>query len=249
MKNRYNLIELPAVDSTNLYAEALLIQQQLGEETVILAHEQTSGKGQGMNRWESEPGKNATFSIILFPRFLPPGRQFMMSKVVALGITDFLFRFQLPVKCSIKWPNDIYAGNRKIGGILIQNTVCGNEYKSCIAGIGVNLNQEVFSSVLPNPVSLKQMTGTEVPVRDAVDQMTGCIDDRYMQLKSGDDGGIDEEYSKRLLGIAQWRDYSVDKMVIKGRIRGVDESGMLLLELESGSLKTFSHGAIGFPVP
>jgi len=240
------LIELQTVDSTNLYAEQLLRVQRVPEGTIIFAHEQTSGKGQGENSWESEPGKNVTFSLVLFPAFLPPGQQFLLNKAIATGILDFLARFRIEERCSIKWPNDIYAGNRKIGGILILNTVCGTVYESCIAGIGVNINQETFHPGLPNPVSLKQLTGMNYPVKDAVDFIVSRIDERYQQLQKGLYEPLDREYRKHLLGIDEWRDYFVDKKLIKGKIRGVDESGMLKIEIENGSILSFNHGEIGF---
>ncbi len=246
MNLTHPFIELQNVDSTNLYAEQLLKKQRVPEGTVIIAHEQTSGKGQGDNKWESEPGKNATFSLILFPGFLHPGQQFLLNKTVSLGVLDFISRLKIEQKCSIKWPNDIYAGDRKIGGILIQNTICGIAFESCIAGIGVNINQEIFHACLQNPVSLKQIIGKDYPVKDAVDIIINCIDERYQQLEQGVYETIDQEYRKLLLGIDEWRDYVVDKKVIKGKIRDVNEIGMLMMEMENGSIQSFNHGEIEF---
>ena len=244
------LIELQTVDSTNLYAELLLKTQKVPEGTIIFAHDQTSGKGQGENNWESEPRKNVTFSLVLFPKFLSPGQQFLLNKAIDLGVLDFLAtRVPVEQKLSIKWPNDIYAGNRKIGGILIQNTVCGTVYESCIAGIGVNINQKTFNPGLPNPVSLKQITGKDYPVKDAVDLIVACIDTRYQQLQEGLCELPDREYRDQLFGINEWRDYFVDKKLIKGKIRGVDESGMLMIEMENGSKRVFNHGEITLLFP
>ena len=195
------------------------------------------------------PAKNATFSLVLFPEFLPPEQQFLLNEAIALGIIDFLARFPIEQKFSIKWPNDIYAGNRKIGGILIQNTVCGTVYESCIAGIGVNINQETFHPGLPNPVSLKQLTGMNYPVKDAVDFIVARIDERYHQLQKGLYAHLDREYREQLLGINEWRDYFVDKKLIKGKIRGVDESGILIMEMENDSTRYFNHGEIEFIFP
>jgi BirA family biotin operon repressor/biotin-[acetyl-CoA-carboxylase] ligase len=246
LKQIHSFIELQTVDSTNLYAERLLKAGKVEEGTVILAREQTSGKGQGENKWESEHGKNATFSLVLFPVFLPPGNQFILNKAISLGVLEFLLGLQPEVKLSIKWPNDIYAGSRKIGGILIRNSVCGNVFESCIAGIGVNVNQDTFSPGLPNPVSLKQITGMDYPVRDAVDIIVAGIDRHYQLLQTGTHEPLDQEYREHLLGINEWRYYSIDKNVIKGRIRDVDESGMLIMELEDGSTRLFNHGEIEF---
>ena len=246
MNKLYPFIELQTVDSTNLYAEQLLKTQKIPEGTVVFAHEQTSGKGQGENNWESEPGKNATFSLVLFPEFLSPGQQFLLNKVIALGVLDFLGRFSIRRKFSIKWPNDIYAGNCKIGGILIRNNVCGTVYESCIAGIGVNINQETFSSGLPNPVSLKQITGKDYPVKDAVDFIVAHIGKRYHQLEKGSFEALHREYREKLLGIHEWRNYSVDRKLIKGKIMDVDGFGGLILEAGDGKIRTFQHNEIGF---
>jgi len=249
MNNLHPLIELQTVVSTNLYAEQLLKTQKVPEWTIIFAHDQTSGKGQGENYWESEPRKNATFSLVLYPKFLSPDQQFLLNMVMALGILDFLYRVKVEQKLSIKWPNDIYAGNRKIGGILIQNTVCGTVYESCIAGIGININQETFNPSLPNPVSLKQITGKDYPVEDAVDLIVECIDIRYQKLQEGLFDLPDREYRDQLFGINEWRDYFIDKKKIKGKIRGVNESGMLIMEMKNGSIRHFNHGEIVFVFP
>jgi BirA family biotin operon repressor/biotin-[acetyl-CoA-carboxylase] ligase len=240
------LIELQTVDSTNVYAAQLLKTQKVPEGTIIFTHEQTSGKGHGENKWESEPRKNVTFSLVLFPEFLSPGQQFLMNKAISLGVLDFLARIKVEQKLSIKWPNDIYAGNRKIGGILIQNTVCGTVYESCIAGIGVNINQETFNPGLPNPVSLKQLTGKDYPVKDVMDLIVAYIDNRYQQLQEGLSELLDRDYREHLLGINEWRNYTFDKNLIKGKIEGVDESGMLIMETENGSIRHFNHGEIVF---
>jgi BirA family biotin operon repressor/biotin-[acetyl-CoA-carboxylase] ligase len=246
MNKFYPLIELKIVDSTNLYAEQLLMNNKVAEGTIIFAHEQTSGRGQGDNVWDSEPGKNATFSLVLFPYFLPPEKQFLLNKAISLGIIDFLLRFVSEQKLSIKWPNDIYAGNRKIGGILIQNTICGTKFESCIAGIGLNINQEIFNPGLPNPVSMKQITGKEYKVEDSVNCIVACIDERYQQLKKGSAELLGREYQDKLLWINEWETYSVNKMLIKGKIKGVDESGILILEMENSLPGYFHHGEIEF---
>jgi BirA family biotin operon repressor/biotin-[acetyl-CoA-carboxylase] ligase len=249
MDKGHTLIELQTVDSTNQYAEQLLKTQNITEGTIILAHEQISGKGQGENSWTSEPGKNATFSLVLFPTFLSPELQFMLNKSIALGILDFLARLQVIQMVSIKWPNDIYGGNQKMGGILIQNTICGTIYESCIAGIGVNLNQETFIPGLPNAVSLKQLTGIDYPVKEGVVLIAECIDERYLQLRKGYYELLNHDYEEHLYGFNEWRDYAVDKKLVKGKILGVDESGILMMEMENGLARYFQYGEMQFRFP
>ena len=239
-------IELETVNSTNNFAEQLLASGEVQEGTIIYSHEQTSGRGQGDNSWESSPGQNATFSLVLFPKFLHPENVFLLNKTISLGVLDFLSRVVSDHKLSVKWPNDIYIDNLKIGGILIQNTICGNRFDSCIAGIGINLNQGYFSPDLPNPVSLKQISGKEFPVADAIHKIVACIDDRYLQLRQGLIQVLGDEYQERLLGFNDWRGYFVNKTVIKGKVTGVDESGRLVLEMLDGSVRYFNHGEVKF---
>ena len=124
------IIEVKIIDSTNCYAEKILKENKVPEGTIIRAFEQISGKGQGENKWLSEPGKNLTISLILYPRFLPIEHQFILNKSVSLGVLDFVHTILPAGSCKIKWPNDIYSGSLKLGGILIINTVSGSSFDS-----------------------------------------------------------------------------------------------------------------------
>lgn len=153
MTPRY--IALPAVASTNTYLAAHAASLPAG--TVVHTPCQTAGRGQKGNHWESEPGKNLTFSLLLKDTGVPARHQFCLSEAVAVGIADALPEAPLRVK----WPNDIYFGDGKLAGILIENTLQGQLIEQCIAGVGLNVNQTVFTSDAPNPVSLRQITGRE----------------------------------------------------------------------------------------
>jgi BirA family biotin operon repressor/biotin-[acetyl-CoA-carboxylase] ligase len=147
-----NLIELDITDSTNEYSKKLIKKGPVEEGTVILADFQTKGKGQKDGYWESEKGKNLTFSIILYPNFLDIQKQFYLSMSISIGIVEFLSH--LSVKSKIKWPNDICINNKKVAGILIENSIKRNIISSSIIGIGINVNQTEFKSSAPNPTSL-----------------------------------------------------------------------------------------------
>jgi BirA family biotin operon repressor/biotin-[acetyl-CoA-carboxylase] ligase len=142
--------------STNSHAAHLLKNNDLPEGTIIYTNYQSAGQGQIGKRWESEDDKNLLISIVLFPSMINPDDQFYISMIVSLGICDFLRRY-IPV-CSIKWPNDIYVNNDKIAGILIENSILGNQIENTIAGIGLNVNQDKFYSDAPNPVSLSSLS-------------------------------------------------------------------------------------------
>ena len=126
---------------------------------VVVADNQTEGRGCGTNRWESERGQNLLFSLMIHPENLPANQQFQISMAISLAIIDALG--QMVGDLSIKWPNDIYWRNGKLAGILIENTLKGNLIKDSIIGVGLNVNQRKFHSDAPNPVSLWQITGQE----------------------------------------------------------------------------------------
>ena len=125
----------------------------------VVAEYQTAGRGCGSNTWESERGKNLTFSVLLHPTEIPADCQFRISEAVSVALCETLEQFFRPV--TIKWPNDIYVGDRKICGILIENQLRGRLISDSIVGIGLNVNQTEFRSDAPNPVSLAQLTGHE----------------------------------------------------------------------------------------
>ena len=243
------LIEIDRVDSTNSYAERALLNQELVEGTVIWAHAQTKGKGQNENAWLSEPGKNLTCTILLTPRFLPPEHQFMINKVISLGCLDFV-RSRLReagdklTEPSIKWPNDIYLGSRKLGGILITSRVMGPVLETLLAGIGININQELFSPELPNPVSLVQILGKRSDLKESLTILCQCISNRYEKLREGKILTIENDYRASLLGIGEWKNFSSRNEIIRGRISGVDEFGRLQIENIHSEFFTYNHREI-----
>jgi BirA family biotin operon repressor/biotin-[acetyl-CoA-carboxylase] ligase len=204
-----NLIEIEETDSTNLYASVLLRSKEIPEGTIISAFRQSSGRGLGSNSWESEGGKNLTISIILYPSFLPIEKQFMLNKVVSLGVYDMITKLigntnSLIHKriAKIKWPNDIYIGDKKVSGILIENAIIGNKFLHSIVGIGVNINQEIFLSDAPNPVSLKNITGKKHKLKECLELLCFYIDKRYSQLKNNNYKAIDEDYLLTLYDVS-----------------------------------------------
>lgn len=153
-----NRIHVDTCTSTLSYA-AGLSAEDTPHGTVVTAREQTAGRGQRGNSWESEPGANLTFSLVLRPHRWPAARQFELSMAVVVGVCRALRRALPDADVRVKWPNDIYAGDLKMVGILIENTVSGSYITRSIAGIGINVNQTVFRSKAPNPVSMAQIAG------------------------------------------------------------------------------------------
>jgi BirA family biotin operon repressor/biotin-[acetyl-CoA-carboxylase] ligase len=236
----HRIIRFETTESTNLFAEELLKEGGAEEGTLIITRHQTAGRGQGRKIWESEAGKNLTLTVILHPGFLPADKQFLLNKAISLGVCDFVREYIPEVK--IKWPNDIYADVMKIGGILIQHMVTGTTLENTLAGIGLNLNQEEFPKDLPNPASIKQMTGIDLDPEQALSGLCDALDDRYMQLKGHQVELLDRDYYAHLLGAGEWRMFLMKGTEAEARITGVDEFGRLLLEQTDGRVIPFGHG-------
>ena len=187
------------------------------------------------NTWESEKGKNLTFSIILYPTFAAD-QQFIFNKAVSCGISDFL-KSELPGHAvTIKWPNDIYIDNKKVCGILIQNSVIGNKLDYVVVGIGLNVNQTVFISNAPNPVSLQMITGIEYKLDVVLENLLESILNRYSQIKPATKQIIEDEYHKSLYWLMQWHNYLVNGTEVEARITHTTEYGQLKLETKTSEI-------------
>lgn len=233
--------ELP---STNTHATGLLASEKLSEGTTVRAGFQSAGRGQPGNAWESERGKNLLFSIILYPDMIRPDEQFIVSMTISLGLHDFVSRNA--GGSSIKWPNDIYVKDDKIAGILIESSTIGNQVHYMIAGIGININQEKFTGPAKNPVSLKQLTGTEYDLDRCLYDLTHDLDSRYSQLKQGRENEIMREYHSRLFRKDQWAAFSDKNGPFEAIIKNVDTDGMLTLERKSGTVSRYYFKEVEF---
>lgn len=227
--------ELP---STNTEASMLLRRGEPEEGTVILADYQSTGKGQATNTWHSVKGKNLLFSVILYPHSVSPSDQFLLSMAISLGICDFLDRHSSGAR--IKWPNDVYLGNKKIAGILIENSIIGSEIESSVAGIGLNINQDDFPSSVPHPVSLKMATGKEYSITECMKELLHDLDCRYRHLLYDDRDILRQDYLARLYRLREWTDFKTAGKVFTGRITDVPVSGQIRIEEKDGTVREFS---------
>lgn len=168
-KSDTSWIELDTVDSTNNYAMALIHEGVAQHGTVVFAHHQSNGKGQRGKVWETIPGANLSFSVIVQPSFLLPSQGFQLLAVTAVSVRNLLEK-KIGDEAKIKWPNDLYWRDRKTGGILIENVMRGTQWQWAIIGIGINVNQTEFSH-LQNPVSIKQITGTETDIQQLAEEI------------------------------------------------------------------------------
>jgi len=232
------------LDSTNNYAASLLLTKRLPDGSVIVANSQVGGRGQATNKWESEPDKNLTFSIILYPEFMEITKQFEISKAISLGIVDFLK--DLVDDVSIKWPNDIYIGSRKVAGMLMEYSIRKRKISSCIVGIGLNINQLEFLSDAPNPVSLSQTTAMTYDLEDCLSVLLRKLDLRYAQLNKLRLQEIDNEYEQLLYQRGSWSSYSSKEGDFSGKILGVDEYGLLMIETQNKTIRKFDYKEVIF---
>lgn len=242
-----NIIRIKSTASTNLFLKERLKEHALAEGTVVWADAQTAGRGQSGTSWEAEPGKNITCSLLLYPSFLPPGRHFLLSETIALGIKDLVDDFI--EGASIKWPNDIYYEDRKLAGILIENELSGGTFSQSVAGIGLNVNQEVFSSCAPNPVSLKQVTGRSFDREQLMDSLLRKISCRYGQLKAGEYERISQAYQASLYRKDGFHCYEDLNGRFHARLQGVDEDGTLHLATAQGEDRRYAFKEVSFINP
>jgi BirA family biotin operon repressor/biotin-[acetyl-CoA-carboxylase] ligase len=243
-------IELQSVDSTNKYAMQLLQHSQLpdrqdkskaefGHGTVFFAHEQTAGKGQRGKKWVAEKGNNITMSILLNPYPLLVTQQFRLSVCVAVSVLEFFSKYA-GKETKIKWPNDLYWRDRKAGGVLIESLVRSRkseagsqksrEWKWVVAGIGINVNQTSFSSELPNPVSLKQITGKNFEPVESAKELCSFLDKNFQILVAGSFDALYDKYLLNLYKINETVKLKKGNRIFKAKIKGVSETGQLIIQ-------------------
>lgn len=181
-----NLIKLKEVDSTNNYLKELLSKSEpLPEGTAIMADNQFAGRGQQNSVWQTEVGKNISASIYLKPSGLALNKQFYLNMAVSLAVSEALSHF-IPQGIKIKWPNDMYYLNKKLGGILIENTLTGSSIKSSVIGIGLNINQEDFAEDISHKAtSVFRILHREVQLEVIMEKLFVFMEKYYLILKSG----------------------------------------------------------------
>lgn len=226
--------ELP---STNDRAASLLADGHPPEGTVVRASYQNAGRGQMGAQWWSRPGENLLLSIIYYPTWLEIGAQFYLGVSVALAVRDAVIQ-TLPssVQVFIKWPNDIYLGHKKTGGILIQNTLSGMQIQSSVIGIGLNVNQREFPDTLPHATSLSLTAGRAFDLDALAEKMFECLENRYLQLRTGNHAALHSEYESYLwrCGIPSLYVRLNDSTKFEATLLGVTTQGLLRLHTTEG---------------
>jgi BirA family biotin operon repressor/biotin-[acetyl-CoA-carboxylase] ligase len=240
-----NLLTLKEVDSTNNFLKNLLSNSKpLPEGTVIMAESQFAGRGQQNNQWHSEPGKNLTFSLLLKPTFLAIADQFDLTRAISLAVYDTLCPI-LGSDLKIKWPNDIYYGDKKLGGMLIENLLQGSQIKNSVIGIGLNINQEQFPDGASNATSVKQILQKDYDIRQILADICNHIEAYYLNLKAGKISFVRIAYLDRLYWFNENKRFRANGVEFNGVIIGVKENGLLIVQQNDGE-KTYNLKEIEF---
>lgn len=245
LSNDRKIIHLEETESTNSYLKDLLKSEQLTEGSFVVADFQTGGRGQMGNSWFSSKGDNLLFSILLYPTEIPANEQFVISRITSLAIKNTLDQFTDDIR--IKWPNDIYWKDKKIAGILIENSLQGRVIENSIIGIGLNLNQQIFPPELPNPVSLRQITATQFDKSYILDLFLNEFFLLYRSLQHGEKQVIEDEYMLDLYRVNGYYWYEDENGKFQAKIDNVLPSGHLVLKtLEANEKRMYAFKEVTF---
>ena len=228
------IIRFKNIDSTNKYLQNLLEEGADITDNIVVTDFQSSGKGQGRNVWESESGKNLLFSVALNMSYLRAENQFVLTQMVSVAMINVLKNYLPEEHLFIKWPNDIYFKNKKIAGVLIKNEIKGMMLGTSIIGIGLNVNQESFDENLPNPISMKMITGEDYDLEEILSDISSrLISFSGQQPAANSQQPIADSYIKYLYRYRQWALYQHEGSVKEMMIVGYDQFGRLILDRKS----------------
>jgi len=237
---KFDLQYFESLPSTNLKAGRDIQEGTAHHGMVIQAGDQTQGKGNGTNQWESKKGKNLTFSLIIEPHFLQPAEQFILTQVISMALYETIRKILQPESLFIKWPNDLYYNKKKIAGVLIQNYVKGQQINFAIIGVGLNVNQQTFLSDAPNPASLIHFTKKEMNISSLLDEILNAFERNYGTLHDQQKRiELHQKYLEHLYLRNQWSNFSDISGTFSGKITGINDYGQLLIEDRDGNQRVF----------
>ncbi|ARK13277.1 biotin--[acetyl-CoA-carboxylase] ligase [Fibrella sp. ES10-3-2-2] len=221
------IVYLPSCQSTNDEAARLLSQEDLPEGTIVVTDQQTQGRGQRGNQWEAQPGQNLTFSLILTPSFLSAAEQFWLNMAVSLAIQDTLSPLLSGRRLTIKWPNDVYVEDRKLGGVLIENTLQGYVLGHSVVGIGLNVNQVGFNVPTATSLLLESPIADGYTLPSLLTVLAEQLEKRYLQLRAGHRNVLRATYLQHLYRYQTPHTYMADEVLFTGTIVDLDPTGRL----------------------
>ncbi len=234
------ILRFDRVDSTNNYTANLLKEGKIVHGTVIMADEQSAGRGQRGANWTSNAGENMLFSLFVVPDNLSVENQVVLTHFASLGIVEVLRK--IGISAEIKWPNDIYVNNKKIAGILIENTLKGGFIASSIIGIGLNVNQDRFENI--NATSIKLETNEFISIDSVVFKLIGELNILWEFIQKNDYTSLKNRYLDVLCQLGKSAIYEDSSGKFEGVIEGVSKAGYLQIrkgkELKEYDLKEIS---------
>jgi BirA family transcriptional regulator, biotin operon repressor / biotin---[acetyl-CoA-carboxylase] ligase len=237
---------LPTCQSTNDWLQQLLIHEVVPNGFCVITDHQTNGRGQRGNTWQAEPGKNITLSLYIHPAFLKASDQFYLNIAISLGVYDSLIAM-VGSNLKVKWPNDIYYGETKIGGILIENAIQGAYLSSSIIGIGINVNQEKFENKHASSIKNILASNHDLELGGLIKNILENIDNQLNNLKTQHFDWLKAKYFDTLFRFNQWHSFKKNELVFTGKIISIEPSGRLVLETEIG-LNVFDFKEIEFVI-
>lgn len=239
-----NYIYLDSCGSTNTVASKLIEAEECIEDgTLIITDKQTQGKGQRNTEWHSEPNANLTFSIVKFPKFLAPSQGFYLNFIASLAVYNALKKWYTP-QLKVKWPNDIYYGDKKICGILIESTIMGKSILSSIIGIGINVNQKSFQYNTATSVSL--VYGVDLPREDLLVKVIDNFNTLYTDLHNGGFNSIRNQYLSNLYWLHESHTFEYGDSIVVATIVDINISGQLVLKHSDGIFQSYDYKEIRF---
>jgi BirA family biotin operon repressor/biotin-[acetyl-CoA-carboxylase] ligase len=239
------IIRVDEVESTNLYLKKIVREQHPEEGSLVIAEYQTGGRGIVGTSWFSSKGKNLLFSLLIYPNGVAANEQFIISRIASLAVKNTLDYFANDIR--IKWPNDIYWKDQKIAGILIENDIQGRHIENSVIGIGINVNQQFFPPELPNPVSLRQITGSEQDREYILDLFMRDFFLLYREFQHGETGVIEDEYMLNLYRVNDYYWFEDGEGRFQAMIEDVLPSGHLILRtLENDEMRKYAFKEVAF---
>lgn len=238
------VVRLDETESTNTYLKQLVNDQHPEEGSVVIADYQTKGRGQISNSWFSSKGENLLFSLLIYPADIIANQQFIISQITSLAIKNTLDQFTDDIR--IKWPNDIYWREKKIAGILIENDLRGNHIENSIIGIGININQQIFPADLPNPVSLRQILGSESDKEYVFNIFMREFFLLYREMQRGEFIGIADEYMLDLYRVNGYFPFEDSNGKFQAKIENVLPSGHLVLRTIDNEERRYAFKEVTF---
>lgn len=240
----HRIIYTEETTSTNTFIKDIIAGEPETENlTLVYTGFQTAGRGQRGNTWESEKGKNLTFSVLIKPKGLPANEQFLISEISSLAVRDLLMRHCTDIR--IKWPNDVYWKDKKICGMLIENSIDSSGLSYSISGIGININQEVFVSNAPNPISLKNITGKDYVLQDMIAEFMDIIGKWFDKL-TADPASIHSEYLSSVFRMDIESSFRDKDGEFRGTIVDVEPHGLLVIRDTEGKTRKYGFKEIAY---